>query len=119
MSTQDLVPAGWLVRVANVEGSPWTFITDDVYSKSLKHDSYEFKRAYTLDDGVGHKLSSDKTTMVSVTNEFKPIDSSTPLGVKVQCLNEGNVAIYSVITEATKKLYKGWCPLPKIPKSMR
>lgn len=40
--------------------------------------------------------------------------SDAPLGVKVQLLNPGGVAVYGEVTANTRMLFNGWAPLPKI-----
>lgn len=61
-----------------------------------------------------------KTTVgqaaVDHRQEFLPMDSC-PRGSKVQLLNPGNVACYG--TYNGEGDWKGWAPLPRIPKEMR
>lgn len=51
---------------------------------------------------------------------WRPIITA-PLGVKVQLLTQGGVAIHGRLTLKDIKdgWYKGWTPLPKIPESMK
>lgn len=47
---------------------------------------------------------------------FLPM-ATCPRGVKVQLLNPGNVAVYGHYDGSPT--WKGWAPLPRIPKEMR
>lgn len=51
---------------------------------------------------------------------WRPI-ATAPLGVKVQLLTEGGVAIHGKLNsrDIREGWYKGWTPLPKIPESMK
>ena len=50
---------------------------------------------------------------------FDPDMLGCPLGVKVQLLNEGNVAVYGTVSSTTRNLWNGWAPMPRIRKEQR
>lgn len=58
---------------------------------------------------------------VNINNERVAVDPDyywrdmvdAPLGVKVQLLNPGGVAVYGEVTANTRHLFNGWAPLPK------
>jgi len=47
--------------------------------------------------------------------------STCPVGRKVQLLTQGGVAVHGTLTakDVKERWYKGWTPLPKIPKEMK
>lgn len=66
-----------------------------------------------------HKLSSDRTTAVSLSEEWQ-LMSECPLGVKVQLLTFGRVGVYGTIKNVKDLTnYLGWAPLPKEPSWMK
>lgn len=118
MAAIDLNQVAWRTKLKGSDG-PWALIDETEYARIKNHQHLVFDPLYSLADNLGYKLSGDRAAIVSLTNQFMPIGQDTPLGVKVQCLNEGNVAIYATVTTTTRHLYKGWYPVPKIPPSMR
>ena len=64
---------------------------------------------------MSHKLSSDRSTAVSLTEEWLRM-SQCPLGVKVQLLTPGRVGVYGTVKSLQElQGYLGWAPLPKEP----
>jgi hypothetical protein len=62
-----------------------------------------------------YQISSDRTTAVSTETYWKPM-STAPLGVKIQVLNLGNVATFTVLSEKERGQWLGWYPMLKISK---
>ena len=64
------------------------------------------------------ELSVDRRQGIAVDPDyyFNPDMDACPLGVKVQLLNEGDVAVYGTVTPTTRSLWNGWAPMPKIRK---
>lgn len=55
-----------------------------------------------------------KDNTVAVDHEYfwRPMQDC-PLGVKVQLLNPGGVAVYGRVTPSNRAHWDGWAPLPK------
>lgn len=66
-------------------------------------------------------MSNDASPVISTTEiEFRTFDHPDFIwGKKVQALTLGNIAVHAVITQSNVDSFKGWFPVPKIPKSMR
>lgn len=66
------------------------------------------------------RLDSTRTAMVDDSYFWQPIRTA-PLGVKLQLLTDGGVAIHGKLTNRDRAagFYKGWTPLPKIPPQMK
>lgn len=62
------------------------------------------------------RLDSTKEAMVDPDYHWRRIDEA-PLGVKVQLLTEGGVAIHGSLTAGSRAAghFRGWTPLPKRP----
>lgn len=65
------------------------------------------------------RLDSTKEAMVDPDYRWRPIDDA-PLGVKIQLLQQGGVAIHGSLTARDRSSghYLGWTPLPKRPEWM-
>ena len=66
------------------------------------------------------RLDSTRTAMIDPEYFWRPIGEA-PLGVKLQLLTQGGVAIHGKLTrrEREEGFYLGWTPLPKIPQNMK
>jgi len=58
------------------------------------------------------KINSTEETAVDTEYYWRSMDSC-PVGVKVQLLNIGGVAVYGKIGSKDRQHYTGWAPLPK------
>lgn len=59
------------------------------------------------------QLNRDRTVAVDPDYCWRPM-STCPLGVKVQLLGAGGVAVYGQYAR-TDPFWRGWAPLPKLP----
>lgn len=57
------------------------------------------------------KINADRTVAVAQAYYWQPMNSC-PLGVKVQLLNSGGVAVYAVY-DGKDLQWQGWAPLPR------
>lgn len=64
------------------------------------------------------KVNTAENIAVDHSYFFQPM-STCPLGVKVQLLNPGNVAVYGTVSARTIGDWRGWAPMPKIPEAMK
>lgn len=62
---------------------------------------------------MNYKVNNDASVAVATDYYWLPMDTC-PLGVKVQLLNAGDVAIYGQYNGKNKE-WRGWAPLPKKP----
>jgi hypothetical protein len=63
---------------------------------------------------------NDASPVITNKIEFRPFDHPDfRWGKKVQVLTLGNIATYATVTPKNIGDFKGWFPVPKIPKSMR
>ena len=60
-----------------------------------------------------HTINSSKTVAVATDTYWLPCDASTPLGVKLQLLTVGGVAVYGNYNPSSGDTH--WCPVPKRP----
>lgn len=67
------------------------------------------------DAGASYKLNSDRSTAVDTRNEWLPM-STCPLGVKVQLLNPGGIAVYGTFNGRDPQ-WQGWHPVPRRPRT--
>ncbi|MEN9317344.1 MAG: hypothetical protein RIS35_3737 [Pseudomonadota bacterium] len=63
-----------------------------------------------------YKLTADRTVAVDTRNEWQPM-STCPLGVKVQLLNPGGVAVYGTVSGRDRGMWGGWHPIPRRPRT--
>jgi hypothetical protein len=62
-------------------------------------------------------ISTDKSSVVDSGYFWRPMQTC-PLSRKVQLLGLGGVAVYGQ-WNGSDTFWRGWAPLPKIPKEMR
>lgn len=72
----------------------------------------------TPQPGSEFRLNSDKTVAVATDLYWLPMKDA-PIGAKIHVLNLGCVATHTVLTEATRKDWKGWQRIPSIPDWMQ
>ena len=65
-----------------------------------------------------YKLTSDKSTAVSVTDEWLPL-TNAPLGVKIQLLTVGRVGVHGKLDSRNVSHYLAWAPVPKEPQWLK
>lgn len=59
-----------------------------------------------------HRLNSEKTVAVAESYYWMPCGPDTPIGVKLQLLGQGGVAIYGTYNPRVK-FFTHWAPLPR------
>ena len=64
-----------------------------------------------------HKLNTEKTVAVSLTNEWLRM-STCPIGVKVHVMGPGDCATHTV-WDGKDPQWKGWFPIPAKPDWMK
>lgn len=66
------------------------------------------------------RLNSSRAAMVDQDYYWRPL-CDAPLGVKVQLLTGGGVAVHGKLTrrDVADAWYRGWTPLPKVPPGLR
>lgn len=63
------------------------------------------------------RVTTDRAAAVDTDYYWRPMQTC-PTSVKVQLLGQGGVAVYGSWDGKTD-WWRGWAPLPKIPKEMR
>jgi len=64
---------------------------------------------------AAYKLTADRSVAVDTRNEWQSM-VTCPLGVKVQLLNPGGVAVYGKVSAKDRSSWLGWHPLPRRPR---
>lgn len=62
-----------------------------------------------------YKLNGDRSVAVDTHNEWRPM-GSCPLGLKVQLLGAGGVAVYGT-WNGRDDFWRGWHPIPARPRT--
>ena len=84
-------------------------------SPALQNAYDALKLAEDVARAPNWKVSSDAAVAVSTDAHWQPM-STCPVGVKVQLLGRGGVAVYGTYTRGDP-FWQGWGPLLKIPKT--
>jgi hypothetical protein len=63
-------------------------------------------------ENQSHKINSAGTAAVAESYYWMPCGPDTPIGVKLQLLGAGGVAIYGMYNPKVK-FYTHWAPLPR------
>lgn len=63
------------------------------------------------------RINADRTVAVAEDYEWQPM-TSCPIGVKVQLIGKGRVAVYGQ-WDGKEQFWLGWAPAPKIPDWMK
>ena len=63
-------------------------------------------------ENQSHKINSAGTAAVAESYYWMPCGPDTPIGVKLQLLTKGGVAIYGQY-KMGEKFYTHWAPLPR------
>ena len=61
------------------------------------------------------KLTRQKDAAVDLHYEWQPLDTA-PLGVKVQLLTIGRIAVHGKLDNKNRGSFLAWAPCPRIPK---